>query len=211
MTEFPDLLKSVEQYYTERIAAHGPSARGVDWNSEESQVLRFEQLLKVCDASGGFSINDYGCGYGALADHLHGKGLIFQYHGFDISTSMITHARRLHDGLHDCKFFSDESLLPLADYTVASGIFNVKLEASDEEWLEYVLSTLRRVDELSEKGFAFNALTKYSDRDRMCSDLYYADPLFVFDYCKQHFSKRVALLHDYPLYEFTILVKKQEV
>jgi hypothetical protein len=121
---------------------------------------------------------------------------------------MIAHARRLHDGLDNCQFFSDEGLLPLADYTVASGMFNVKIQAEDEEWLEYVLSTLRRISELSEKGFAFNVLTKYSDRERMRSDLYYADPLFLFDYCKQHFSGSVALLHDYPLYEFTILVKK---
>ena len=30
----------------------------------------------------------------------------------------------------------------------------------------------------------------------------------MFDVCKQPFSPRVALLHDYPLYEFTIIVRK---
>jgi hypothetical protein len=60
--------------------------------------------------------------------------------------------------------------------------------------------------ELSRRGFAFNVLTKYSDPERMRPDLYYADPLFLFNYCKKSF-KSVALLHDYPLYEFTILVK----
>ena len=29
----------------------------------------------------------------------------------------------------------------------------------------------------------------------------------VFDVCRQRFSPRVALLHDYPLYEFTIIVR----
>ena len=51
-------------------------------------------------------------------------------------------------------------------------------------------------------------LTKYSDKEYMRDNLYYADPLFIFDYCKRNFSKQVALLHDYGLYEFTILVKK---
>jgi hypothetical protein len=41
----------------------------------------------------------------------------------------------------------------------------------------------------------------------MRADLYYADPLFFFEHCRQRFSRRVALLHDYPLYEFTILVR----
>ena len=55
---------------------------------------------------------------------------------------------------------------------------------------------------------AFLLLTKYSEKEYMRDNLYYADPLFIFDYCKRNFSKQVALLHDYGLYEFTILVKK---
>lgn len=39
--------------------------------------------------------------------------------------------------------------------------------------------------------------------------LYYADPCAVFDYCKRHYSRNVALLYDYQQYEFTSLVRKQ--
>jgi hypothetical protein len=62
--------------------------------------------------------------------------------------------------------------------------------------------------EKSSKGFAFNALTKYSDEDKMQDYLFYSDPLYLFDYCKKHFSRNVALLHDYNQYDFTILVRK---
>jgi SAM-dependent methyltransferase len=198
----------VGQYYTEKLKTHGPTAKGVDWNSRESQVLRFEQLLRVCDVDATFSINDYGCGYGALLDYLVKKGYIFQYRGFDVSEQMITEAENLHKGSSNCAFFRDESHLTVADYTVASGIFNVKLLATDVEWGRYLLSTLERIAQLSSKGFAFNVLTRYSDRDRMRPDLYYADPVFLFDYCKREFSRFVSLLHDYPLYEFTIIVRK---
>jgi hypothetical protein len=54
-------------------------------------------------------------------------------------------------------------------------------------------------------------LTKYSDADRMRGDLYYGDPAFFFDHCKRSFSRNVALLHDYGLYEFTILVRPDEL
>jgi SAM-dependent methyltransferase len=202
------ILKTVEQYYSEKIRVHGAAAKGVDWNSSESQILRFEKLLKVCDTSRTFSINDYGCGYGAMIDYLMDKGYAFEYHGFDISEEMISKAREVHAGMGHCDFVTDASCLAMVDYTVASGIFNVKLQTSDVEWKEYVLHTLARIAELSEKGFAFNALTTYSDTEYMRSDLYYADPCFFFDYCKKHFSKFVALLHDYPLYEFTMLVRK---
>ena len=46
-------------------------------------------------------------------------------------------------------------------------------------------------------------------RDRMRDDLYYADPGFVFDHCKRRYSRHVALLHDYGLWEFTVLVRSE--
>jgi SAM-dependent methyltransferase len=201
------ILDSVREYYTAKIEEYGPTPEGVDWNSLESQQLRFEQLAKVCDASLPFSINDYGCGYGALVDYLVGKGYAFHYHGFDISDRMIDKAEELHQELSGCQFTTDGSTLRVADYTVASGIFNVKLRNRDDEWREYVLSTLHTIAELSELGFAFNALTIYSDPEFMRPDLFYADPLHLFDYCKRNFSRFVTVLHDYPLYEFTILVR----
>ena len=42
------------------------------------------------------------------------------------------------------------------------------------------------------------------------SDLYYADPRAFFDRCKRTSRGDVALLHDYGLYEFTILVRTEE-
>jgi len=205
---FKKILEETRRYYSDKIVTYGATARGVDCNSPESQELRFEQLLKVCDHTATFSMNDYGCGYGALVEYMTRRGLRFEYRGFDISDQMIAQARELHRGFNHCKFFTDESLLTMADYTVASCIFNVRLQIGDEEWEEYVLHTVERIAQLSEKGFAFNMLTKYSDPDRMRPDLYYADPCFVFDHCKTRLSKQVALLHDYGLYDFTILVRK---
>jgi SAM-dependent methyltransferase len=205
---FVDILDNVERYYTQKVMAHGATPGGVDWNSSESQTLRFEQLLKVCDSGAPLSINDYGCGYGALVDHMVARAYVFQYRGFDVSPTMIARAFDEHRGQPHCEFFSQDSELHPADYTVASGIFNVKLKTSNEEWTDYTLHLLQRIAELSQRGFAFNVLTRYSDPERRRPDLYYADPLFLFDYCKTNFSRFVTLLHDYPLYEFTILVRK---
>lgn len=63
------ILSEVANYYTDKLAQHGETPRGVDWNGTESQVLRFEQLGKILPASG-FSLNDLGCGYGALLDYF---------------------------------------------------------------------------------------------------------------------------------------------
>ena len=95
-----------------------------------------------------------------------------------------------------------------SDYTLASGIFNIRFRATNEDWLKYILETITVMNERSLKGFSFNMLTTYSDRDYMKEELYYGDPCLFFDHCKRNFSKNVALLHDYDQYDFTILVRK---
>ncbi len=207
-SQFSQIQDAVSCYYDGKIQSGGPTAAGVDWNSEESQTLRFEQLLKIRSGKAPFSLIDYGCGYGALVSYLEGQVSSFDYQGFDISAQMIAQARHLHQTNRSCRFFEEESLLVPSDYTVASGIFNVKLKAHEEEWKQYILATLEKINALSHIGFAFNLLTLYSDPDRMRPDLYYADPSFFFAHCKTQFSKEVALLHDYGLYEFTLLVRK---
>jgi SAM-dependent methyltransferase len=206
------LLRSVEAYYTAKVVEYGPTARGADWNSEASQHLRFQQLLRVLEnEQGPFSVNDMGCGYGALAAYLHSRGATFHYHGFDLSSEMVRFARTHYGHLANCRFsHPPESLIP-AHYTVASGIFNVKLTTDTEQWHAYMLDTIDHLAALSTRGFAFNVLTSYADPDRMRPDLYYADPCFLFDYCQRRYSRWVAVLHDYGLYEFTITVRKEGV
>ena len=206
MSKIPN-LDHVKSYFDKRIQEHGASPRGSDWNSEASQNVRFDQLLKVVETPS-FSLLDYGCGYGALADYLVTRGLDAEYYGFDILESAIETARHAHMGKPRRHFFTDKTQLPVCDYTVASGIFNFRGEQSFDDWTEYVLSALNEFNQLSRRGFASNFLTKYSDADKMRADLYYADPLFLFDYCKRNFSKNVALLHDYRLYDFTLIIRK---
>jgi SAM-dependent methyltransferase len=204
---FDSITDKVGRYYSGRLREHGPTAKGVDWNSEESQALRFTQLSRVLPAAGSCTVIDYGCGYGALVAFLATRGPEVDYQGFDISKDMVDQARRDHGGPGRRFTTSAADLVP-ADFTLASGIFNVKLDTSVEEWTGYVMHTLTELHRLGRRGFAFNMLTSYSDADRMRADLYYGDPRIYFDHCKGAFSKDVALLHDYGLYEFTILVRK---
>ena len=200
-------LEHVKSYFDKRIREHGASPRGSDWNSETSQNIRFDQLLRVVEVQT-FSILDYGCGYGALADYLGTKGFDADYYGYDILESAIETARQAHPDAARRTFLTDKSKLPTCDYTVASGIFNFRGEQSFEEWTEYVLGVLDEFNRLSRRGFSSNFLTKYSDAEKMRPDLYYADPLFLFDHCKRNFSRNVSLLHDYRLYDFTLVIRK---
>jgi len=202
--------KKLNQYFTEKLAIYGTTPKGVDYNGSESQEIRFEQLVKVIDPSQKFTLIDYGSGYGALFDFLARKGWDFEYYGVDLIEEMVIAGREAHKEFPNVHFTTNEKEAPLADYLLASGIFNVKMETAYDDWQEFVFQTLKRMDGLCSKGFSFNLLTKYSDADRMAArpDLFFADPLLFFDFCKRNFSRNVALLHDYGIYDFAILVRK---
>lgn len=205
-----ELLSDVANYYSEKLAQHGDTAQGVDWNGENGQTLRFEQLLKVVSSQTPFSLNDLGCGYGALLEFLTREYKSFSYIGIDVSAGMIRAAMQRYQACVDARFITASEPDQVADYGVASGIFNVRLSRSDAEWRDYFEATLDVLDKTSRLGFSFNCLTSYSDSDKKRDYLYYADPCMVFDLCKRRYSRNVALLHDYGLYEFTILVRKPE-
>jgi len=206
--ENDNILDEVADYYAKKLEQHGETARGVDWNGQESQFLRFEQLSKIITTKDSFSINDLGCGFGSLYDYLDKNHQNFSYVGIDISREMVLAAKQRNKDKNNAHFYVGKSLRKAKDYCLASGIFNVRLQQDNKTWLRYIYKTLDILDEFSVKGFSFNCLTSYSDEDKQRDNLYYADPCIIFDYCKRYFSRNVTLLHDYDLYEFTILVRK---
>jgi len=210
--DLENALEKYKAYFTQKIETYGAVPEGVDYNGFEAQEIRFEQLTKVIDPSTAFSIIDYGCGYGAMFNFLLKKNWQFTYYGFDMIEKMAAAGKEANKGFTNAHFFHSENDLVVADYLTAGSIFNNKFEANHDEWQDMILATLQRMNGLCRKGFSFNMLTKYSDEDRMSRrpDLFFGDPLYFFDHCKRNFSRDVTLLHDYVLYDFTILVRKDK-
>ncbi len=203
----PDIVSDVVAYYEEKLAAHGATARGVDWKDEASQTKRFEQLvrgLSFGERVPRSTILDFGCGYGALLPFLLERGFDGSYVGYDRSPRMVAQARRAHANVPGAMFTSDWESVAAADFVVASGVFNVRLGVADGLWLDYVTHALAVLNAKATLGWAANFLTGYADEDRKRPDLYYADPATIFDWCKRNASRWACLLHDYELYEFTV-------
>jgi SAM-dependent methyltransferase len=207
--ERDETLKKIEELYTENLRMKGKTSAAVGWNTHESQELRFNKLTSVVEDLGSpITINDFGCGYGAHLQYLEKCGYIInQYNGYDISASMLETAK-----INLVSFKGKLNLLKMskiktkADYTFVSGTFNVRFEDNNKSWINFIKDKLEEINNFSEKGFSFNLLTTFVDY--MESHLFYGDPCYWFNYCKNNFSTKVVLIHDYPLYEWTIIVRK---
>src|ERR1044071_6041986 len=135
-----DILSTVNKYYTDKIKTHGPTPAGVDWNSKDSQELRFEQLLKVVDVKKEFTLLDYGCGFGSLLDHMKDKFQDFKYTGFDISAEMLKEANNKFKE-SNARWIDKLNPGEQYDFTIASGIFNVRQDFTDADWNNYIIES----------------------------------------------------------------------
>lgn len=201
-------LDHVRDYFTQCIERHGPSPRGVDWNTIDVQEMRFAQLMRVRDSEGPFSLVDWGCGYGALYDYLRARAIAFTYVGYDITPAVLEHARATHPSAPDAHFVSELADVPKADYVVASGVYNIKNTQTHEAWTTFAREQLQHMFERAERAIAVTFLTSYSDPPKQRPNLYYADPLAMFDFAKRSLSPHVAVLHDYGHWDFTLIVRK---
>lgn len=201
----------IDKYYRDTLDHYGATAQGVGWNGEAAQRIRYEMLSKIIKENNKFTICDYGCGVGygySFLQKEYGEKMAC-FTGYDYLEKMILNAREQYGtDTEERTFICGTEIKQDYDYIICSGVFNHKGQETEKYWTKYVLDTINMFDEHSIKGFAFNALTIYSDKEKMKDELYYADPMFLFDYCKRNFSRNVAVLHDYDLYDFTVLVRK---
>jgi SAM-dependent methyltransferase len=199
----------IEGYYGDKLARHGATPRGVDWTCAPTQELRFVQLLKLCDLSRPFSLNDVGCGYGALIGFVarrHPQADV-DYLGVDLSAAMIRRARRRHRGMVGQRFVVGSDIPRTAVYAVASGVMNVMLDHPRALWEEFVAATLRGMHGSVRLGFAVNFMAEKPDGGGP-AELYRTDPLRWTSFCQQVLGCTTEVVVGYGMREFTLLVRR---
>jgi SAM-dependent methyltransferase len=200
--------QATASYYARKLQEFGSSPRGVDWRDERSHRLRHAQFLHLLADSFDGSIGDLGCGYGDFLGFVRERGYRGAYRGYDVATEMLEAARARHGEGDDRRWVQAGEPTETTDFVIASGIFNVKLDCETAAWESYVFETIDRMAAHARRGFAFNVLSLHSDPEYRRPDLYYSDPGQMLNHCGRRYSRRLACLQDYGLYEFTLIVRK---
>jgi len=203
------LLNLVSRTYSYRIDQCGPVANGVFWKDHDGQMLRYELLLQAVaneDLNGPITVNDLGCGYGALFDLLADQSMMQggRYFGYDISPKMLEEAQARH-GDPRASFIESPIATETADYSFVSGTYNMNFGARRDIWGDYVKTSLKRLWDKTTKAMAFNMLDGASP-ERLIN-LYYANKREYVEFVL-NLSPEIEIIDDYPLAEFTIYVKR---
>lgn len=198
----------VREYYAATFRAHGASPRGVDWNSDSAQRTRFRELARIFPTTGSFTVLDYGCGYGAFVPYLRARWPRAEYVGVDVVPEMVDAARATHADDRVARFEVAGDTLPAVDFAIMNGVFHIRQDEATASWEAYARTCIQRVWAVSAEGMAFNVLSLHSDAERRRAHLYYGAPEKWFAWCVATFGRHVSLLHDYGLYEFTLLVRR---
>jgi len=206
-------------YYEDLLAKYGPNYRALDWNSPESQKLRyqiFKELFIYGKKSANLSVLDVGCGFGDLYGFFKVEGLLkrnkIKYTGFDISAKLLEAAKKKYpEAQFELKDILEERSLPGFDYIFCSGIFNIRTTET-EEHMEWVKTTLLRMYDLANFGVAVNFLSEgalpiANQEDLNRGRYFYFKPEGIINFCR-FVCGRYILRHDYHPGDFTVYLFK---
>jgi SAM-dependent methyltransferase len=151
---------------------------------------------------------DVGCGYGALAAFLADRypQADVDYLGIDVSPIMIRRARRRFRGDPKRRFRIGRNCLENADYTIASGIMNIRLGVSVAEWENLIRATLTDMRNKSRKGFAVNFLA-IPPRSAPPEMVYCAPASRWALFCQEELACATEVREGYGLGEYTLLAR----
>jgi len=197
--------------YSAQLIEHGACHTGVLWLDKSSQRRRFTEFLYLLDDKNpdtGFTVNDLGCGYGALFEFLADElpGSVSDYHGYDICPDMVAAAQMR---INDCRARFDlaDAADMCCDYSFASGTFNMMADADTEVWTAYVKQTLLALWEKSARGLAFNLLDAGAVNTHQ-PWLYYTRREEFLDFCCSSLSPNVEWYHASYAPDYTLLVRR---
>lgn len=166
------------------------------------------QLLRLFEGAPR-SLNDVGCGWGALVPFLarRFRNARIDYLGSDVSADMVAQAQALWGHRRGVAFAVGGAGVRNADHAVASGIFNVRLGEPLPAWEAFVAHTLAELHRTTRRGFAVNFLRTLPAGVEATPQLYRTEPERWAAFCRKALGREVVVLADYGMREFTLLAR----
>lgn len=192
----------ISNWYADRYNQYGYSPESLDWGKKGREHVRFKALCGIGDLQGK-SILDVGCGFGDLYGYLKSQGWTGEYYGIDIVKEFIAEGQQRFPGANlRCGDFETIEFDRRFDYAFASGIFNIKLEY--DNW-DFVMGTLTKMFALTDRGCVADFMTSWVDWQQ--PNAFHADPAVLINKIRA-LTNRFIIKQDYMPYEFAVFLYK---
>jgi ubiquinone/menaquinone biosynthesis C-methylase UbiE len=190
--------EAIIRRYNSRIQELGAVESVLAIGPKHRRDLRYGIISEI-GIMNGDSVLDIGCGFGGLHDYLVENEIQTEYVGMDINEAIINIAKSKKSSINFIVGEIDHIANDSFDYVVSSSSFNLKM--NQHENYEFIRGILGEAFRVAKKGVAIDFLSSYAEYKS--EDVFYYDPAIVFGLAKS-LTKRVALRHDYELFDFTI-------
>ncbi len=197
------------QHYEACFAAHGDTAKGVDWPDAESARTRYRIMAEVARDAPDFDVLDLGCGAGHflcyLREHYRGQ---FRYQGLDLSLTFTDFCRRkFPNASFTCGDILQRGVtIPSCDFVVMNGLFTERCSLSYGEMMDFTCRMLERAFLGAKQGIAFNLMSKLVEWER--DDLFHVPYDEISRFTTARLSRNHVIRADYGLYEYTMYIYK---
>lgn len=210
MTQY---LKLAE-HYLRCLKKNGDSAKGMDWQNEESSIVRHQVMYelykdKVKHFDKKIKILDFGCGTSHFYDYLLKSGLEknCDYIGMDINTESIKISQKKFPN-NTYKFFDihTSELSERFDYIVINGVFTQRLDLTVDYMDSFMFHSIEKLYAICDYGLAFNFMSEFVDYKK--DGAYHPDLYNLLNFLTQNISRNFIFRNDYGLFESTIYLYK---
>jgi len=206
------IINKSNKLFDECVEKYGESSSAVKWDNQQTQYLRFAELIKHIDINDSSkSILDVGCGNGELYKFLNFIGYCGKYTGYDINDKLLDVSRNRFENIDVRNIDILSNNLkdnPKFNYVVMSGIFNTSGldEIVNDDAIKWCFAFIQNMFKLTKESLVFNAVSTFVNyRDK---HIFYLDPIKTLEFCIVNLSPKVQLSHHKLPFNYTIAVHK---
>lgn len=200
----------IVEHYESCLQRHGDTHLGVDWPRAEDVATRYRVMLEVVRGqapTGSVSLLDFGCGAAHLYEHILATGLAgIEYSGLDLSERFValSRAKFPQRTFYCVDLLENGAGVPVFDYVVMNGVFTIKGGLTFEEMTAYFERLLKAAWAKTDRGLAFNVMSKHVDWERQ--ELFHLPFDTLAGFLVRELSRNFVVRSDYGLYEYTTYV-----
>ncbi len=198
-------------HYKKLFDKYKGTPMAVSSESEAHKSLRFTKISQIFLNENKIQVHDVGMGLGDYYEYLKKTfpNKIIEYSGSEIVEEYFSETKtKFPESEFYLRDIAEKPGEEKYDYVILSGVFHQRRDSTIGEWENFAQNIIRNSFKMCNKGIAFNFISPFVDFYQ--TEVYYCNLPKLINFINDDLSRFFTLNHNYPLFEFTMFVYKEE-